>query len=486
VTLAQDIAWCDRETGLTGSLWDYVKMIWPQVYAASPLQANWHMPMICEHLEACYRGEIKELVINIPPGGSKSSLACVAYPTWGWVRDPATRWIFGAYGPKIVRRDAYLSLDLMQSKFFKDRWGDLIHIPNVSAIEHIKNDEGGMRLGTTPGGEATGFHAHQQVIDDPIKPEELTKAALESSQEWLGRTLGSRWMRPPAVNALTLIMQRLHCNDLSRLLIDRGAVHLCLPANFDPARRTVTTWGSDPRTVVGELMDPVRLPQSFIDILNRNLGPLNASAQLQQNPIPEGGAVFRKDSIKYWTTLPKSFDQVLASWDCAFKDEETSDYVCGQVWGRLASQFYLIDQFHGHFNFSETVRRVVMLAAKYPQAVTKLIEDKANGTAVMCTLETTLPGIVAVDPKGGKFSRASACSGFFEAGNVFIPEPTMPGYQWVGELFLPEVLSFPRAKHDDQVDAMTQALLYFVENSNYLKAAMAQVRTMMGYVDLDN
>lgn len=480
--LVQELAACDRETGLSGSFRDFVRIAWPEVYPSSPLQWNWHLDVICDAFEAAFKGEIKELVVNVPPGSSKSSLACVMLPAWGWIRRPASSWIFAAYGQKLVRRDAGYFRDLIQSPWWQARWGDTFKLPTVPAIDLITNSRTGWRLGTTPGGEVTGFHANYQVIDDPIKPEELTKVGLSETNEWLGRTMGSRWRRPPEINSLIMIMQRLHCDDPSQAMIDRGAVHICFPANYDPGRKCVTKWGGDPRTKTGEVLDPVRLPQEMIDRLRKVLGGMAASAQLDQAPVPEGGAVFKRDWLKFWNEIPKQWDQIICSWDCAFKAEEGSDYVAGQVWARVGASFYLLEQVHGHFDFPTTVRNVRELALRWPGA-TILIEDKANGTGVVQTLQTEIPGIVAVDPLGGKFSRASACSGLFEAGNVYIPHPSLAGYSWVDQLYVPEFLSFPRAKHDDQVDATTQALLYLQEHTSYLKAAMREVRKRLGYVD---
>jgi predicted phage terminase large subunit-like protein len=453
------------------------------------------MGLILEHYQACFRGEIRELVVNLPPGGSKSSLTSVLFPAWVWLKDPSWSMGFAAYGQKLVRRDAYTWLELIKSPWWRDRWPERFTVPTAPAVDLIDNDKGGFRLGCTPGGEVTGFHFNLQVTDDPNKPEELTKVGLASVRDWKARTMGTRWRRPPAVNTDILIMQRLHCDDLSAEMIDRGAVHICIPANFDPARRTVTTWGRDPRTTVGELMDPVRLPQTLIDSTRRLLGPLNAAAQLDQSPVPEGGAVFKRDWVQFWSTLreghyavtpgapdslivskPTSIDQTIDSWDCAFKDEETSDYVAGQTWKRVGASFYLFDQIHGRLDFPATVRAVLTLGAR-SKASAKLIEDKANGSAVVATLTTKVPGIIAVDPQGGKHARANASAGLWEAKNVFLPDPAMPGYEWVLD-FLVELMSFPRAKNDDRVDAMSQALLYLQENTSYLKAAMAAVRKL--------
>jgi predicted phage terminase large subunit-like protein len=498
VNLQQELIACDEETVRSGRFIDFIRLCWPQAYAAFPLQMNWHIPLIAEHYTACYLGQIKELVVNIPPAGSKSSITGVLFPLWVWAKTPERSFIMAAYGDAVINRDARLFRQVIQSKWWQDRWGLNFQIPTKPAVELIENNRGGFRLGTTPGGAVTGYHANYQIIDDPIKPEDLTKVGLETAKNWLGRTMGSRWRLPPEVNSRILIMQRLHCDDPSQTMLDNGAVHICLPANFDPARRTVTTWGRDPRTKPGELFEPNRLPQEILDKKRIDLGPMAYAAQYDQSPVPEGGAVFKGSTLRFWSTVregkfrvgdflppgeeslivgrPPQWDQQICSWDCAFKDEAHSDYVAGQAWGRVGAGYYLLDQLHGHFDFGATQNKVKELALRFRSATVKLVEDKANGTGVIATLTKEVPGLVAVDPQGGKFSRASACSGLFEAGNVYLPDPAMPGYEWVAAKFIPEVLSFPRAKHDDQVDAMTQALLYMLQFTSYLKAAMETVR----------
>jgi predicted phage terminase large subunit-like protein len=496
MSLLDDIAACDVESVKTGGLRAFTRLTWPHVYPTSPLQWNWHLDLLIDHYEAGIRGEIRKLVVNLPPGGSKSSLTSVFFPAWDWTVNPGHSWIFAAYGQKIVRRDAELWKQLIQSPWFQRRWGKGFQIPGIPAIDLIKNDKGGFRLGTTPGGEVTGFHGNVHVYDDPNKPEELTKVGLAGVQDWHARTMGTRWRRPPEINFEACIMQRLHCDDLAQKLIDQGAVHICLPANFDPSRRTVTKWGMDPRTEQGELLDPIRLPQVLINEMRANLGAMNASAQLDQNPVPEGGAIFKRVDLRFWSNIPQSiaegvifpdgtkcpcvmrpeqYEQRINSWDMAFKDEKTSDYVAGQAWDRCGSGLFLLDQIHGHLAFAASMAGVVALAMRWPGTSAKLIEDKANGSGIVSMLTTTIPGIIAVNPEGGKFARACACSPFFEAHNVFLPDPNMPGYEWVWNLIV-EIMSFPRGKHDDQVDAMSQALLYLQVNASYLKAAMDAIR----------
>ena len=149
-------------------------------------------------------------------------------------------------------------------------------------------------------------------------------------------------------------------------------------------------------------------------------------------------------------------DEQAQSWDYSFKDMQTSDYVAGQVWGRVGGYFLLLDQKRGRMDCPATVRAVRELSANWPSAIAKLIEDKANGSAVIQMLSRELPGILPVNPEGGKVARAAAVSPLIEAGNIYLPHPQFK--PWVND-FLEECAAFPNGAHDDQVDAMTQVLL---------------------------
>ena len=152
--------------------------------------------------------------------------------------------------------------------------------------------------------------------------------------------------------------------------------------------------------------------------------------------------------------MPATFDQVVQSWDMAFKDKKSSDYVVGQVWGRKGANMYLLHQVRGKLTFTETIKRVRDVSAQWPEARAKYVEDKANGTAVLDSLQHEIQGLIAVNPEGGKESRAWAVQPFVEAGNVWLPRSAA----WTTD-FVEEAKDFPNGAHDDQVDAMTQALL---------------------------
>jgi predicted phage terminase large subunit-like protein len=231
----------------------------------------------------------------------------------------------------------------------------------------------------------------------------------------------------------------------------------------------------DPRTEPGELLCPARFPEEEVQKLERDLGAF-ASAQLQQDPVPAVGGIFQKEWIRYWSydgliadtvKLPPCYNQA-QSWDLAFKGDASSDPVAGQCWGVAWPNFYLLDQVTGRWDFGRTCEELKAFSVKHPKAIAKYVEEKANGAAVINALQGILPGLEPVDPLGGKEARANAVSGLFRSGNVFLPHPTIA--PWV-TAFVQELLRFPKAPHDDQVDAMTQALSK-LHLSNPLVAAM--------------
>lgn len=166
--------------------------------------------------------------------------------------------------------------------------------------------------------------------------------------------------------------------------------------------------------------------------------------------------MLKRDWWQYYDVLPP-MASMLISVDAAFKDGDDSDYVVCQVWGKVEANMYLIDQVRARMNFPATVQTIRNLTEKYPKAVLKLVEDKANGSAIIATLQREMGGIVAVQPEGGKVARVNAVSAYIEGGNVFLPRRM----EWIHD-FVEECASFPSGKNDDQVDAMSQALHRFI------------------------
>jgi predicted phage terminase large subunit-like protein len=188
------------------------------------------------------------------------------------------------------------------------------------------------------------------------------------------------------------------------------------------------------------------------------LGSNDFEALYQGNPSPESGNIFQRKWFGYYRHLPEEFDLIIDSWDCAFKDKDSSDFVACGVWGKLGPNLYLIDRKKGHWGFTATLREMKSIREQHPRIDGTLVEDKANGSAVMDVLKREIMGIVPIEPTGSKEARAYAASPTIEAGNVLLPE----GASWVDE-YLDEMVRFPSSEHDDEVDQTTQAINYMIK-----------------------
>lgn len=440
------------------SLSEFVRQGWSILEPRTRFIEGFHISAICEHLEAVSRNEIPQLIINIPPGHAKSLLCSVFWPAWEWIDAPHRRIISAAYAQSLSTRDSVKCRRLIQSEWYQRNWSDRFALTgDQNAKQRFENTKTGYRIATSVGGTGTGERGDRLIIDDPVSATDAQSATVrEATNDWWDNTMSSR-LNDPATSASVIVMQRLHEDDLSgHLLAQGGWEHLVLPAEYE-GRKYVTVLGwEDPRRYEGELLWPDRFTRTYLDQQKRTLGPYHYAGQYQQAPAPEGGGLFRQEWLSYYLARPNSFDQVLQSWDCAFKDLSSSDYVVGQVWGRVGGDFYLLDQVRAQMSFTSTLQAIRNMSLKWPLARTKLIEDKANGTAVIDTLKRELPGIVPITPQGGKVARAYACQGYFEARNVHLPDPSLA--PWVLDLQA-ELLKFPNAAHDDQVDALTQALI---------------------------
>jgi predicted phage terminase large subunit-like protein len=499
-----DMVALERELGRR-SLRTYLEMVWPLIEPARPFVANWHHDVICDHLEALSRREFTRLCINIPPGCTKSILCSVVWPTWTWTYRPSEKWITASYSERIARRDAMRSRAVLMSPWWRQRWGDMWQPnPHAWTTAEYRNSEAGFRFAVTVGGGVTGEHADAQLVDDPIKPLDARGArvdtvGLESCREWWDETMATRVV-DPATTVRCIIMQRLHERDLSAHVLGTGTyVHLNLPMEYEgrcvitvPHACSVpkddqgqelepTPLGFRDGRKEGDLLWPAKFPADVLPIRREELGSRATAAQDQQRPVPAGGGVFKRDWVQHWTHFPKgSGVQWLQSWDCAFKGTADSDWVVGQVWVRKQAEYYLVDQVRDRMTFTETCKAIVALSAKWPKAVRKLVEDKANGSAVIDVLRKKVSGLVPITPEGGKLARAHAIEPLWEARNVYIPDPQRA--PWVHD-FVQELVGFTgdEGRPDDQVDGMTQALVYLHAKSagTYLNA-LRKLRQELG------
>lgn len=448
---------------------------------------NWHIDCIAEHLQAITRGEIRKLIINVPPASMKSLSVCVFWSAWMWIQDPDIKQLFTSFDSKLTLRDGRRVQQLLNSDWFRARWGERVRVnPNEPGGDfkayHGNGREGGWRFATSIDGKTTGMHPGVKVIDDPTKPREATKENLEKAWEWYQNTFTSRGDQRTV--STVCIMQRLAEGDLAQRLLesDKDFVHVCIPLEYESKRSFSTPYYRDPRTEEGESFWLERFPPSVIRSIKAVITDTYVySAQYQQDPTPGSGLIFAQEWIdaNRWIELP-SLGTWLQSWDCTFKGEATSDFVVGQLWFKPErAEFYLVDQVREKMDFNATAAKILDLskAPRWKFATAKLIEDKANGSAILSHLKSKVSGMqpVKVDGNAGKVARARAVSPYWKAKNVWLPAEA----EWLFE-FKAELTKFPKAKHDDQVDAMTQALNYWTEETPFDYATAMENAKKMG------
>ena len=455
----------------------FVEAAWPVIEPATAFVGNWHIDAICAHLQAASEGEIDRLLINVPPRHMKSLAVSVFWPAWCWTFAPHLRFLTASYGASLAERDAVRSRDLIRSRWYQERWPSVELKGDVNRQSRYENTATGYRIATSVGGEATGEGGDVIIVDDPHKAEEaLADTARARVIDWHDGTLGFRF-NDPKTGIEVVVMQRLHERDLSGHLLERGGwTHLCLPARYEPHHPFV--WPDDPRSHERELLWPAHIPEPELARIEQTMGSFRAAGQLQQRPAALEGEILKRawwrfynpdllaeDQIKH---LPR-FSHIVASWDTAFKDKTTSDYVVGQVWGIHGADRYLLYSYRQRANLQAT--KDAMRAAhawverRWPRtAHTILIEKSANGTEIIAELKRELTGIHAVSASTDKITRAIAASPPLESGNVFLPGRQAPGTaagyhaaDWVANL-IEEAATFPNAKNDDQVDAYSQAI----------------------------
>lgn len=343
---------------------------------------------------------------------------------------------------------------------------------------------------------ADGVLVHNCIVfDDPMNVKKApTAESLTATIDWWEQRMSTR-ENNPGQDSFIGIMQRMHEIDLVGFLLEKDR----LQTEIDPEHESYTlvkipayknlkdssalAYPEDPRTEEGENFFPERFPEKALKAVKTSLGPTGFEAQFQQNPAPASGGIFECANLKLWVPHnanlseyprlrvetrngeglmldvvqlphPDELSQWIQSWDCAFKDEKDSDYVCGQTWAYHAPNFYMMGMDMRRMNVTETMNAIIAMNNKYPQAYPIYIEDKANGSAVISMLKGHIPGIEPVNPEGGKIARANAVAPFVRTGNVVLPHPTLcrETLDLIAQLRM-----FPKG-HDDAVDAMSQGL----------------------------
>jgi hypothetical protein len=506
-----------RRRRASTSLHEFVAQAWHIIEPGTEFVDNWHVGAISEHLEAVHYGEIRRLLINVPPRFLKSTIVSVCYPAWTWIHQPWQKFLTGSYAAKLAIRDNLKMRRLIQSRWYRERWGRGFNLTDDSdwglptVVDQnqwgdpkgfeltgdqnqkirFENNRGGYRIAFGFEGGVMGEGGDKIIIDDAHDRASAHSDTQRGTDITTYREAISTRVNDPLKSAIVIIGQRLHEDDISGYVIaDGGFDHVLIPMHYDSARAKTTSIGwRDPRRVDGELLHPERFSAVAVAEWEKTLGSYAAAGQLEQNPAPAEGGILK---IAWWRfynddqnlpMLPTKFDTEAQSWDMAFKGNSDSNFTAGQAWGRLGANCYkLPDEVYAQLDFPAALAAFKAFTRRHPHGP-KWVEDKANGPAIISMLKGEIAGIIETND-GGSIGVAESVAPYVEAGNVWLPNPyNVPadkdgripkgasvrtdGNHWRTIQFISNAAKFPNGSlpagsHGDDVVAATQAIFHLL------------------------
>lgn len=501
---------------LEASLYDFTVAAWPVIDSAEFAHGGYALQAICEHLEACTFGHIPNLLINVPPRFSKSTICGVMFPAWVWAQNdntslagPGAQFLHASYAMNLALQDSVKCRTLIESDWYQARWGDRFTlVADQNTKTRFQNDKNGIRNTTSVGGSTTGLGGSYLIGDDlNNSAEAYSDAIIQSTLDWWDRAWYNRLNNSrPGKGCRIVVAQRLSERDVSGHVLERQIgdwTHLCLPMRYDPSRSFHTVlmpaeaaadgravvW-KDERTQPGQLLWPERFNEQQVILLEKTLGPAASSGQLQQLPQVAGGGVIKSEWWQLWE--PEGFPQmdfIVASLDTAYTTKQENDYSALTVWGifygnrettttRSANRYgkEIIDSTLSEFRSNlDAIPKVMLMTAwqerlelhdlvkkvgdtcRKLQVDKLLVENKAAGHSVAQEIRRLYNheswAVQLHDPKSvDKLSRLYSVQHLFAEGLIFAPERS-----WA-DMVINQVANFPKGTHDDLVDTVSMAL----------------------------
>jgi len=437
----------------------FVKEAWHVLEPTNPLKWSWHLDAMCAHLEAISFGQMEpRLIINVPPGSSKSMIVSVLWQAWEWgpLGKASLRYLTTSFEEENVKRDTRKTRDLIRSEWFRALWPEVVL--TRAGETSFASSATGTREGV-PFASITGKRGDRFVIDDPH--------SLDGAESEADRTKATRRFLEGGLNrvndqtasAIVVVMQRLHEADLSGVLLSRqlGFVHLLIPMEFELARRCVTPIGwQDPRTYDGELMDPVRMPREAVDRL-KSVSDYSWAGQYQQRPVPREGGLFKRHWFEGKIIKAAPAGTVWwRHWDLAASTKKSSARTAGVKMGRTPDGKFIVAHVIKTQAEGAQVRSLIKSTAEidgYEVGISLPQDPGQAGKVQKSDFIAQLAGWnVRAEPEtGDKFTRAEPFAAQCEGGNVYLVEG-----EWNSD-YLDELCLFPGGTWKDQVDASSGA-----------------------------
>lgn len=453
------------------SLYEFCKQCWPILEPTVPFTPGWHLEAICEHLEAVTNGQIHNLLINVPPRHSKSLLTSVMWPVWEWITFPDKRFLCSSYALSLSVRDSRKSKLLIESDWYQRRWGHVYHLMrDQSAKMRYENNWRGYRLSVSTESAATGEGGDRVLCDDPHNVRDsYSQVKREGTLLWWDTTMSTR-LNNQKTGVKVIIMQRVSEGDLSGHVLSQGGyVHLMLPAEYEPARKCFTSIGwTDPREKEGELLWPAQIGPEEIQKIKRSLGPFGYASQYQQSPVPVGGAIFKREYLRYFyqqaqfyvledgqgqqKRVLKNACWLFATVDLAASEKTTADYTVICTWAVTPdNELLLLEMVRDRLSGPKIEEAIAHCYHRFHHSFFSIESVAFQLTMTQKALHSGIP-TKPYKPLKDKVSRAISASTFYANGQVY----HLKHADYLLE-FEPELLNFPKAQHDDTVDCVSAA-----------------------------
>lgn len=443
------------------SLSYFIKFFWHTADPAIYIH-NWHIDAICEHLEAVSSGQIRKLIINIPPRHQKSLTVAVFWVAWHWITQPETQWLFASYAHSLSKRDSIKCRSVIMSPKYINFYGHIYQLRDDQNLkDNFKNTSNGYRLATSVDGTNTGEGADIIVYDDVNNMKHImSEIKRKNVNDWHDIVMSSR-LNNQKKGRRVIIGQRGHNSDITGHILENesGWEHLCLPAKYEsrhPYKSHTSLNFIDPRTEEKELLWKDNFDKKLLKEIETSMGAFGVAGQLQQNPVPVGGGLIKRhwfENCRYGV-LPSEYIAIYQSWDTAIEVTKHSAFSTCSTWIETDNRYYLADMFREKLDFPDLERAII---SKYDQWKPKkvLIEKKASGGSLIQKLkkETKIPIIPIIPDRIDKLTRMHIETPLMESGRMWLPKSA----SWLMD-FEKELFQFPASAYADQIDCISQFL----------------------------
>lgn len=450
------------------SLYEFVKQAWPIIEPDRKYVDGKHIQVLCEHLECVSKGQINDLLINMPPRHMKSLCVSVFWPAWVWITQPSSQWIVATSNADLTKRDNLKNRNIIESEWYQERWGDIVELSDEQSQKNeFMTTKKGRRLGVCLGGKPTGRDADYLVADDLNDINEIRSPTVRENVIHLWtKVLSTRRndKQGDIISKRVVMQQRCHLSDLAGHILEHlhetnyevlNMEAIATSTHVVPYPISKKEWIREEKTALyPERFDLPALEQTRLELTDKDF-----EAQFQQKPAPDGGNVWKPSWFQNWEgDYPTTILSIVQSWDTAFKDNAKSDYSCCTTWGILTHGYVLLDVFREKLQFPELKEAVKSLKLKH-NPIYILIEDKASGQSIYQACKDMRVPLIPITPVKDKIRRAELVSPILKQKKVWYYTG-----DWYAE-FIKEVIHFPDVDHDDQIDSCSQLLNYEGNNS---------------------